>query len=233
MIASGCWPAAGAPRCSVSRQCMRRFEWSHKLLTVPERVVLRRLAVFPGMFDLEAAAMVAASPGLAQSEVIDLLSNLVSKSLVDRNAAGYRLLETMRAFAFEKLVESGEREAVSRRHAEYHLSFLERAEIEWRTRSASEWLADYAPKIDNVRAALDWAFSSAGDPQVGVALTAAAVPLWMQLSLLQDCSSRVERALSMLQAGENRDLRCEMTLQVAPAESTLYATGRAHELDAC
>jgi predicted ATPase len=83
-----------------------------------------------------------------------------------------------------------------------------------------------------LRAALDWAFSPAGNPSLGVALTVAAVPLWMQLSLLQECRSRVERALAALDAGASRDRRREMKLRVALATSTLYTRGRAHELDA-
>src|SRR5713101_3195190 len=208
------------------------LEWSHELLTASEHVLLHRLAVFAGVFDLEAAGVVAASPELATCEVVYMLSNLVSKSLVDRNATGYRLLETIHAFALEKLVESGELEVISRRHAEYHQNLFERAEFEWEARAAHEWLAAYGPKIDDLRAALDWAFSPAGNPSLGVALTAAAVPLWMQLSLLQECRSRVERALSALDAGASRDRRREMKLRVALATSSLYTRGRAHDLGA-
>ena len=225
---------SGGRRTALRRQQTMHatLEWSHELLTASERVLLHRLAVFAGVFDLEAAGVVAASPELATCEVADVLSNLVSKSLVDRNATGYRLLETIHAFALEKLVESGELEVLSRRHAEYHQNLFERAEFEWEARAAHEWLAAYGPKIDDLRAALDWAFSPAGNPSLGVALTAAAVPLWMQLSLLQECRSRVERALSALDAGASRDRRREMKLRVALATSTFYTRGWAHELGA-
>jgi predicted ATPase len=132
----------------------------------------------------------------------------------------------------EKLVESGELEVISRRHAEYHLNLFERAEREWEARAANEWLTEYGPKIDDLRAALDWAFSPAGHPSLGVALTVAAVPLWMQLSLLQECRSHVERALSALDAGASRDRRWEMKLRVALATSTLFTGGQAYELGA-
>jgi predicted ATPase/DNA-binding winged helix-turn-helix (wHTH) protein len=225
---------AGGRRTALPRhQTMHAtLEWSHELLTASERVLLHRLAVFAGVFDLDAAGAVATSPEMATYEVVDVLSNLVSKSLVDRNATGYRLLETIHAFGLEKLVESGELEVISRRHAEYHQNLFERAECEWETRAADEWLAEYGPKIDDLRAALDWAFSPAGNPSLGVALTVAAVPLWMQLSLLQECRSRVERALSALDAGASRDRRREMKLRVALATSILYTRGRAHELGA-
>lgn len=206
------------------------LDWSHELLTAAERMLLRRLAAFAGVFDLEDASAVATSPELATCEVVDVLLNLVSKSLVDRNATGYRLLETIRAFALEKLVESGEHGEISRGHAEYHRNLFERAESEWYTRATDELLAQYGPKIDELRTALDWAFSPAGNPSLGVALTVAAVPLWTQLSLLQECRSRVERALSALDAAASRDRRREMKLRVALAISTFYTGGWAHEL---
>jgi predicted ATPase/DNA-binding winged helix-turn-helix (wHTH) protein len=208
------------------------LEWSHDLLTESERVLLRRLAVFTGAFDLEAAGAVATNPELPTFEVVDVLSNLVSKSLVDRNDTGLRLLETIHAFALEKLVESGELEVISRRHAEYHQNLFERAELEWEARAADQWLAEFGPKIDDLRVALDWAFSPTGDPTLGVALTVVAVPLWMQLSLLQECRSCVERALLALDAGASRDRRREMKLRIALATSTLYTKGMAHELGA-
>jgi tetratricopeptide (TPR) repeat protein len=225
---------AGGRRTALPRhQTMHAtLEWSHDLLAASERVLLRRLAVFAGVFDLEAAGAVATSPELATDEVVDMLTNLVSKSLVDRNATAYRLLETMHAFALEKLVECGELEIISRRHAEYYQNLFERAESECDARAADEWLAEYRPKIDDLRAALDWAFSPVGNPSLGVALTVAAVPLWMQLSLLQECRSRVERALSALDASASRDQQREMKLRVALAVSTLFTRGRAHELGA-
>src|SRR6202011_2625742 len=99
------------------------LDWSYELLAAPERVVLRRLAIFSGGFKLEAASAVAASAEIAVSDVVDGFANLVTKSLVsakgDGTVAGYRLLDTTRAYALEKLVESSELEAVARRHAEY------------------------------------------------------------------------------------------------------------------
>jgi predicted ATPase len=83
----------------------------------------------------------------------------------------------MRAYGLEKLTESSEFEIAARRHAEYFRNLFERAETEWERRPAAEWLAEYGRQIDNLRAALDWAFSPSGDASIGVALTAAAVPL--------------------------------------------------------
>ena len=108
------------------------LDWSYELLTEPERVVLRRLAIFAGTFSLEAAGAVAASSEIAPSDVVDGVSSLVAKSLVaaevDGTIARYRLLDTTRAYALEKLAESGERELLARRHAEYYRDLFERAE---------------------------------------------------------------------------------------------------------
>jgi hypothetical protein len=110
---------------------------------------------------------IAASAEIAASEIVESLANLVTKSLVWVDvgdlALRYRLSETVRAYALEKLAESGEREQIAGRHAEYYLGLFERAKAEAETRPMDEWLAEYRPRIDNLRAALDWAFSPSGD----------------------------------------------------------------------
>jgi predicted ATPase/DNA-binding winged helix-turn-helix (wHTH) protein len=207
------------------------LDWSHALLSEAERIVFRRLSVFAGVFTLETAVAVLAEPALPPPQVVDGLSGLVAKSLVVVEAGGivgrYRLLDTTRAYAFEKLDGSGERKMIARRHAEYYRGLFERAEAEWKTRPAVEWVADYGPRIDNLRCALDWAFSPEGDASIGVALTAAAVPLWMRLSLLGECHSRAEQALATIGAGENRDARHEMKVQAALGTSLYYIRGPA------
>jgi predicted ATPase/DNA-binding winged helix-turn-helix (wHTH) protein len=202
------------------------LDWSYGLLAEPERVVLRRLAVFAGHFALEAAAAVAAGPQITRSDVVRVLSNLVAKSLVLTESNGgterYRLLDTTRAYGTEKLAQSGELDAVARRHAEFYRDLFERAETEWETRPTVEWLADYGWRLGNLRAALDWAFSPGGDALIGVALTAGAVPLWMYLSLLDECRGRVQQALSSLDAGISLDACREMKLHGALGGSLNY-----------
>jgi predicted ATPase/DNA-binding winged helix-turn-helix (wHTH) protein len=209
------------------------LDWSYELLAEPERIVLRRLAIFAGSFSLRAASAIASSTGLVPLDAIDRLSSLVARSLVSTDADGsvvrYRLLDTTRAYALEKLIESGERELIARRHAEYYRDLFERAETEWEVRDATEWLADYRRRIDNLRAALDWACSPDGDASIGVALTAAAVPLWMHLSLIDECRTRVERALAGYIA-ERDGLRCEMKLYAALAVTLLHKIGPRPEI---
>jgi predicted ATPase len=129
------------------------------VLSEPQRAVLRRLGIFMGGFTLDAACAVAADPTLLKGDVINAIAELVEKSLAVAETAETeprpRLLETTRVYAREKLAESGEWEAVARRHAEFYLDLFEKAETESDARPATEWLADYAPEIDNLRAALD------------------------------------------------------------------------------
>ncbi|MDB5443426.1 MAG: transcriptional regulator [Phenylobacterium sp.] len=109
------------------------LDWSYELLSEPERVVMRRLAVFADEFTMEAASAVAASREVTAADVVGCLAALVTKSLVASDVGGpvphYRLLETMRAYAMERLVESGEVEAVARRHAAIQPDGAERAEL--------------------------------------------------------------------------------------------------------
>jgi predicted ATPase/DNA-binding winged helix-turn-helix (wHTH) protein len=208
------------------------LDWSYELLTETERVVLRRFAVFAGLFNLAAVRSVVASSEIPPAKVVDRLSDLVAKSLVvmdvEGTSARYRLLDTTRAYARAKLDADDERERLQRRHAEHYRDLFERAEAEWETRPATEWLRDYSWRIDNLRAALDWAFSPEGDASIGVALTAAALPLWMHLSLLDECRRRAEQALAACDPGKGGDPRRQMKLYAALASSSYWGAGSMH-----
>ena len=212
------------------------LDWSYELLPEPERVVLQQLSIFAGGFTLSGASAVIASAEIAASDVVDGVANLVAKSLVTADVGGaavhYRLLETTRAYAREKLTEHDKLGQAARRHAEYYLSLCQQAEAEWPVRRAAEWLADYGRQIDNVRAALDWAFSPRGDALIGVELTAASVPLWFQLSLLDECRARVEKALFRIKPRSGSGARREMQLYAALGASLLYTKGSTREAGA-
>jgi predicted ATPase/DNA-binding winged helix-turn-helix (wHTH) protein len=232
---------AGGHRTALPRhQTLRAtLDWSYDLLPGSERMVLRRLAIFAGGFTLEAATAIGASaesPDIAASDVVDAVANLVAKSLVgvhvDAAMVRYRLLETTRAYAFEKLTEGGELDQVARCHADYYRDLLEQAEVAWETRPTPERLEDYGFWIDNVRAALDWAFSPSGDAAIGIALTVASVPLWFQLSLMLECRGRVERALAGLEPGSHLDARREMKLYAALGASLIQIKGHVSETGA-
>src|SRR5262249_39474868 len=171
----------------------------------------------------------------AGADVIEGVANLVAKSLVSADVGGavvqYRLLDTTRAYAMQKLTESGEVEDYVRRHAEHHRDLLERAEAEWEARPTGEWLEDYGRRIDDVRSALKWAFSPSGDASIGVALTVASIPLWMQLSLMDECRECVERALASHMADPNRSERDEMKLLAALGTALPNVRGPLPETD--
>jgi predicted ATPase len=208
------------------------LDWSYEFLPEDERALLRRLSVFTGTFTLDSASAVAAD---AETDVVEEVANLVAKSLVAADVGGavvqYRLLDTTRAYAMQKLTESGEVEDYVRRHAEHHRDLLERAEAEWQARATAEWLEDYGRRIDDVRSALRWAFSPSGNASIGVTLTVASIPLWMQLSLMDECRECVERALASHIAEPNRSERDEMKLLAALATAVTNVRGPLPETD--
>jgi predicted ATPase/DNA-binding winged helix-turn-helix (wHTH) protein len=210
------------------------LDWSYALLPERERVLLCHLAVFAGDFTLAAARAVESSGEIDTVEIVDIIANLVAKSLLSADVNGavahYRLLETTRAYAQDRLTETGQREAFAQRHAEFHRDLLQSAEAEFTTRPTPEWVAHHGRQIDNVRAALDWAFSPAGDADLAVALTIAAVPLWMALSLIEECRARVEQALAA--NAEARDAMRDMRLYGALGAALIYTKGQGPELNA-
>lgn len=207
------------------------LDWSYELLPPGEAALLRRLAVFAGDFSLD-AAISAAGDALARS-VVDDIAGLAAKSLIAAEfrdgIAQYRLLETTRMYALEKARDADELNEAMRRHALFYRELFLPAEADSETLSQARWMAVYAPHLDNIRSALDWAFSEHGDPQVGVALTAAVVPLWITLSLLGECRERAERALASLSGETTEAARLRMQLSAALAWSLMYGVGRARE----
>jgi predicted ATPase/DNA-binding NarL/FixJ family response regulator len=136
------------------------MDWSHDLLSREEQVLFRRLSVFAGGFSLEAAESVCVGEDLERAEVLELLSRLVDKSLVlvaeQDGEVRYRLLETVRQYAREKLSETGEAEEVQGRHAGYYLALAEEAEPELKGEGQVAWLERLEQEHDNLRAAMRW-----------------------------------------------------------------------------
>jgi predicted ATPase/DNA-binding CsgD family transcriptional regulator len=134
------------------------MEWSYGLLTEEERAVLRRLSLFAGGFTLEAAEAVGSGEGIPETEILDILTSLVDKSLVlvDEHGEGnrYRLLETVRQYGREKLEEAGEAAEAGERHAEYFLRLAEEAEPELKGHDQVAWLDLLEQDHDNLRAAI-------------------------------------------------------------------------------
>lgn len=207
---------AGAAR---HRTLHATFDWSYSLLSETERTVLRRLAVFLGGFSLESACAVVAEGALAKSDVEDALLTLAEKSLIapfpHTVAVAYRLLDTARAFSRNALIGSGELRELEARHAAHYRDLFTSAGQDWERLPTTEWLDLYGWQVGNVRAALDWSGSDHGDPGLCVQLTAAAVPLWIQLSLIDECLERVRLALDIAKQTPGLDPRIRMRLLAA------------------
>ena len=208
---------AGARRTALPRhQTLRAtLDWSYELLSDREKHLLRHLAVFPGGFTVEAAAAMA-DGGESNAEIEERISSLVWKSLVTLVGSAsdprWRLLETTRAYALEKLTENGEAEQAARRQAEFLRDLFAPAA------DASLAIIDdfprYVREIDNVRTALDWAFSPGADKALGIALTAAYAPVWSRLSLMAECRERAERALDSLKPDMTLNARFALQLNI-------------------
>jgi predicted ATPase/DNA-binding winged helix-turn-helix (wHTH) protein len=203
-------------------------DWSYALLDKSERMILQRLACFTGIFTMEAASVVAAGDGIASSEVVDHVASLISKSLVSADVGGavaqYRLLETTRAYALEKLHGAGELDGVARRHATYFADFLDRAWSEKDRLFKQGGYASIGDQLGNVRAALQWTFSAAGDAALAARLVAGAGLYFVELGLMTEARDWVGRTLEVLDDTQ-RNTRQEMMLQYAYAHSTVITRG--------
>ena len=204
------------------------IEWSYNLLSGPEREILGQLSVFVGSMTLEAARSVAATAE-DDDTILAIIDSLVAKSMLALNSGSqptrYRLADSTRAYAQEKLAASGEAGAISRRHACYFLGLLERIAGE-----ADRNLSAAAEEFGNIRAALTWCFSDQGDRTTGVALVAASIPLFFKLSLLPECELWVTRAIEALDETD-ASIRHGLALHTALGAARML-TGQLDELGA-
>jgi len=193
---------AGGSRTALPRhQTLRAaVDWSHELLSDRERLLFRGLAVFAGGCSLQAIETICA--GEAASEAVDLLTQLVAKSLVaiEADTARYRMLETLREYALERLVAAGESEQVRGRHRDFYLALAERAEPELRGAEQRIWLGRLETEHDNLRAALAWSLSSE-DAGALLRLAGALWRFWHVRGHWHEGQQWLERGLTMTPAG--------------------------------
>jgi predicted ATPase/class 3 adenylate cyclase len=156
----------GGPRTALPRHqtLQATLEWSYNLLTEPEQTLFSRLSVFSGGWTLEAVDGLLAEDGLSRTDLLELLSNLVDKSLVivshRQDEARYGMLETVHQYATELLSTSGETEAYRRRHANYLISLAEEGDPKLRSADQITWLRKFDDEHENFRAALRWTTAS-------------------------------------------------------------------------
>lgn len=196
----------GGDRAAMPRQQTLRgaIDWSYDLLSAEERTLLRRLSAFVGGFDLDAAEAVSGGDGTA--DVLDLLAQLVDKSLVHVEKHGpearYRMLELIRQYGAEKLDEAGEATAVRVRLRDWSLGLADRAEQPLWGADAPDWRERLDLEHPNLRAALEWCREH--DPEAGLQLAAGLWRFWEPRGYLTEGRSWLETFLSRTEAIRGR-----------------------------
>lgn len=203
----------GGSRTALPRQQTLRalIDWSYDLLLDPEKVVLARLSVFAGGWDLEAAEAVCAGEeaggvGVEDWEVLDLVTALADKSLLvveqREERMRYRLLESVRQYAAERLLEAGGGAGARGRHRDYFLALAEKADLQTRGPEQGVWLDHLEAEHDNLRAALDWCGEEEAEAQAGLRLAKAMYRFWRVRGYLAEGRARLATATGHPEARE-------------------------------
>lgn len=177
------------------------IDWSYGLLSQDEATIFRLVSVFAGAFELEDVVALAAAAGLSPMSVTVGLGGLVAKSLVTAQVSGsglrYRLLDSTRHYALQRLLADPIEARVRLCHAQRMLAVFEQSEGDWDWRETEDWITRYRGRLSDLRAALSWSFGEGGRPELGVRLTVAAIPLWFETSLVSEARQSVEFALQI------------------------------------
>jgi predicted ATPase/class 3 adenylate cyclase len=203
---------SGGDRTALPRQQTLRalIDWSFDLLTDAERVLFRRLSIFAGGFTLEAAETVGADDTLREEHVLDLLAHLVDKSLVTLEAGAdrYRMLETVRQYAQERLGESGDAGATRARHAAFYGALAESARAELAGPAQGQWLGRVDRELENLLAAHRWCNDVPEGGERGLRLVTALKFYWINRGLFGLGHQVAVEALGRPQAGARDLTRC-------------------------
>ena len=175
------------------------IDWSYDLLDAEAKILLARLSVFGGGFTLEAAEAVCAGGEIHPDDVLDLVSELVEKSLVEMRESGdtarYRLLETVRQYANERLVERNEADEAKKRHAEFFFSLVAEAEPHMLTSRRPAWGERLQAELDNIRQTLTW--SREGDPELHMRLVGLMHWFWFSTGQWPEARAWLRSALTL------------------------------------
>jgi len=197
---------SGAPRNLPARQqtMQATIRWSYDLLQDTEQLVLQRLSLFVGGFTLAAAESVCAAGGIAKTDVADLVSSLVDKSLLNvtssENQVRFGLLDSVRSFAVERLQERGDRELFSQRHAEWVAGFADWVDL-WRAKiSAQRLRLEADPELENARAALAWALANKTEDSGILAgrIVGGLRTIWLTSGRRAECKRLATAALALI-----------------------------------
>lgn len=211
------------------------LDWSYGMLAPEEQRVLQRLSVFRAAFDMPAVVAVATCPAIDDLAVFDAITELVAKSLLSVETPGdvpgggdgtrYRLLDTTRYYALDRLAAGEEAFAVRRRHALYCCGLFADPETVWEGKAPREWLGLHSRRIDDIRAACNWAFSSEGDPALGLTLVASTASLWFHLSLPNEFLGLAEKAFDRVERSDLEGSAPHMELLAAYGHALWHTRG--------
>jgi predicted ATPase len=209
------------------------LDWSHDHLSEVERVVLRRVAIFVGHFSSEAACAVAEQGGIDRSEIDGAVENLVNKSLIvawpSYRRMLYRLLDTTRAYALEKLAASGEHQSMAARHARHLSRSLHDNRGNLFDLEPGQSLADATQlNLGDIRAALEWSFGPDGNDRAATQMAAAASQLFLAKSLFVECRDWMEKAIGRVAA--DCDPRDQMEIHASLALSLMFTAGNSERV---
>jgi predicted ATPase/DNA-binding winged helix-turn-helix (wHTH) protein len=209
-------------------------DWSYEGLSGEEKTVWRRLSVFRSSFTIEAADAIANDGSADNFSMVDVLDDLLQKSLIVSDSSSgeirYRLLESLRLYAFTKLLENQEAEYMRRRHAQYWYERSIGWGDNWIEVPNADWLAKHSGDIADLRAALDWAFAPGGDPVLGVRITAASAPVWFKMLLLPELRRYLEHAITLSEGMAEIDDALRIRLHVALAHAIFHGIGPVPEV---
>lgn len=176
----------GGSRTALPRQrtLTALIDWSYDLLTPQEQTLFRRLAIFAGSFSLDASESVCSGDGIEDIELLDLLASLTDKSLVSAETSSrserYRLLESLRAYAWEKLDAGTNAQQLARRHADCYGRTAQAADQSYGTKPDSVWLESTEPDVDNFRTTLEWSFGAGENAALGGVVAGCLERLWRE-----------------------------------------------------
>lgn len=230
-LRKGLPPLSAGQHSSAERHLTLRatMDWSFNLLNACEQTCLRRLGIFRGSFTLASAAAVVIGQQIDPGAVFSAVTQLVAKSLLSVEVGDedvfYRLLDTTRHYALEKLEQADELSATRQRHAERCLTLMQQAQADWDNTPTVLWMERYARGLEDLRAALDWSLNGPGPDELGVQLTAASAPLWQELSRLRNYSRYVRRALSLLEETAEPCPRLQIALKLALGSASYHTWG--------
>jgi predicted ATPase/DNA-binding winged helix-turn-helix (wHTH) protein len=205
------------------------IDWSYEGLSDEEKATWRRLSVFCSAFTIEAAEAIAVDGKIDDFSTVDVLDDLLQKSLIVSDSssgeARYRLLESLRLYAFSKLQENQEVHQIRRRHARYWHERSVKSGHNWIEMPKADWLARHRNDIADLRAALDWAFAPEGDPELGIQIVAASAPLWFKMLLLPELRRYLDHAIKLAEGTAEIEDAIRIRLNIELGHALFWGIG--------